>query len=81
MTPDKIKAKAYRVVYSCQTEAHARCADKYLTLLAHQCDMDITPLRGELATLFGYTDNMTSMTSLRAYDAWQYQLNSRRRTP
>lgn len=45
--------KAWRVVYSCQTPAHYRCALRYLHLLSQMHPtVDVTPLRTELDTLF-----------------------------
>ena len=45
--------KAWRVINSCQTPKQARGALRYLELLADRYpDLDVSPLRRELATLF-----------------------------
>lgn len=47
--------KAWRVINSCQTPQQAEIAMKYLELLADtHPDLDIGPLRRELATLFDW---------------------------
>ena len=56
MPPDEIMKKAWKVVNSCQTPKQAEIAMKYLELLAETYpDLDIGPLRKELATLFDWT--------------------------
>lgn len=48
--------KAWKVVNSCQTSKQAEIAMKYLDLLAEtHSDLDVGPLRKELAVLFDWT--------------------------
>ena len=45
--------KAWKVVNSCQTHTQARAALRYLELLAERHpEIDVSPLRKELKTLF-----------------------------
>jgi len=45
--------KAWKVVNSCQTHTQARAALRYLELLADKHpELDVSPLRKELKTLF-----------------------------
>ena len=45
--------KAWRVINSCETPKQARGALRYLELLAERYpDLDVSPLRRELQTLF-----------------------------
>lgn len=56
MPPDEIMKKAWKVVNSCQTPKQAEIAMKYLQLLAEtHPDLDVGPLRKELAVLFDWT--------------------------
>lgn len=56
MSPDELIQKAWKVVNSCQTPKQAEIAMKYLELLAEtHSDLDVGPLRRELATLFDWT--------------------------
>ena len=50
---DNLMAKAWRLVNSCETQKQARGAIKYLELLAEAYpEIDVSPLRKELVTLF-----------------------------
>lgn len=56
MPLEEVMEKAWKVVNSCQTPKQAEIAMKYLELLAETYpDLDIGPLRKELATLFDWT--------------------------
>ena len=56
MPPDELIKKAWKVVNSCQTSKQAEIAMKYLDLLAEtHSDLDVGPLRKELAVLFDWT--------------------------
>lgn len=53
---NEVIQKAWKVVNSCQTPKQAEIAMKYLELLTETYpDLDIGPLRKELATLFDWT--------------------------
>lgn len=50
---NELMAKAWRLVNSCETPKQARGAIKYLELLAAAYpEIDVSPLRKELVTLF-----------------------------
>ena len=53
MSMNDLIAKAWRVINSCQTPRQAKGALVYLDLLADRYpDLDVSPLRRELQTLF-----------------------------
>lgn len=53
MTSAQLTAKAFRVIYSCQTPRQAQAASRYIDLLAAQyVDVDVCALRQELNSLF-----------------------------
>lgn len=53
---NEVIQKAWKVVNSCQTPKQAEIAMKYLELLAEtHPDLDVGPLRRELAVLFDWT--------------------------
>ena len=52
---NELITKAWRVINSCETHKQARGALKYLDLLASKHpDVDVSPLRRELITLFEF---------------------------
>lgn len=52
-TPATLIQKAWKVINSCETHKHAQGAIKYLDLLGDTYpDLDLKPLRDELAVLF-----------------------------
>ena len=52
---NELITKAWRVINSCETHKQARGALRYLDLLAEaHPDVDVSPLRRELITLFEF---------------------------
>ena len=52
---NELITKAWRVINSCETHKQARGALRYLDLLAEaHPDVDVSPLRRELVTLFEF---------------------------